>query len=331
MKNMKKKFPVGSVHSARVLGLDWAGGVAVCSLHKSLLVGVLRLDELTMGQRLTVTVKKFVPNGLLVDVGPQLVGCIPNLYLTDVPLKHPERKFLPGDKLKCRVLRLNPEKKQLHLTSKPLLVNEEFDLVGSMEEAVVGTVTEGVVVKISHDGLLLQLWGDCRGFAPRSALSTEPIQFPEKLFFLGQALKCQVINTDEDKERIVLSLVLNSMKPLGKKQRQAGSCLSLGSLYTATVVDTKDNGVDVTVECEGKTVKCLIPTHHLTDHASLAGVLLDSVQAGDTLEPLCFQQDVVPILTMKQSVIQAQLDKTLPISYSDLEVGRVVPGVVHSG
>ena len=40
---MKKKFPVGSVHSARVLGLDWSGGVAVCSLQKTLLAGVLRL------------------------------------------------------------------------------------------------------------------------------------------------------------------------------------------------------------------------------------------------------------------------------------------------
>ena len=39
---------------------------------------------------------------------------------------------------------------------------------------MVGKVTEGVVVKISNDGLLLQLWGDLRGFAPRSQLSSLP-------------------------------------------------------------------------------------------------------------------------------------------------------------
>ena len=37
---------------------------------------------------------------------------------------------------------------------------------------MVGKVTEGVVVMISNDGLLLQLWGDLRGFAPRSQLSS---------------------------------------------------------------------------------------------------------------------------------------------------------------
>ena len=133
-KNLKKKFPVGSVHSARVLGLDWSSGVAVCSLQKTLLAGVLRLEELAIGQRLTTTVKQFVKHGLLVDVGPHLTGIVPWMFLTDVPPhKHPERKFVPGDKLLCRVLRVNVEKKQLHLTSKPILLNEEFDLVASFE------------------------------------------------------------------------------------------------------------------------------------------------------------------------------------------------------
>ena len=57
---MKKKFPVGCVHSARVLGLDWSGSVTVYSLQKTLLTGVLGLDELAIGQRLTTTVKQFV-------------------------------------------------------------------------------------------------------------------------------------------------------------------------------------------------------------------------------------------------------------------------------
>ena len=105
-RHVKKKFPVGCVHSARVLGLDWSGGVAVCSLQKTLLAGVLRLDELAIGQRLTTTVKQFVKHGLLVDVGTHLTGLVPWMFLTDVPLKHPQRKFVPGDKLLCRVLRV---------------------------------------------------------------------------------------------------------------------------------------------------------------------------------------------------------------------------------
>ena len=85
---------------------------------------------------------------------------------------------------------------------------------------------------------------------------------------------------------------------------QAGSCLTFGNLYSAKVIDTKDTGVDVVVDCERKTVSCLIPTPHLTDHASLASILLASVQTGNSLQALCFQQDVCPILTMKQSIIK---------------------------
>ena len=46
---------------------------------------------------------------------------------------HTNIQFFPGDKLLCRVLRVNVEKKQLHLTSKPILLNEQFDLVDSFE------------------------------------------------------------------------------------------------------------------------------------------------------------------------------------------------------
>jgi len=56
----------------------------------------------------------------------------------------------------------------------------------------VGKITEGVVVQMSPNGILLQLFGNARGFVPTSKISTVKIDHPEKLFFLGQALKCRV-------------------------------------------------------------------------------------------------------------------------------------------
>ena len=72
VKNVKKKFPVGSAHPCHVVGLDWVGGVAVCSLHKSLLSGVMRIDELVVDSAVSATVEKFMSSGLVVDVGPHL-------------------------------------------------------------------------------------------------------------------------------------------------------------------------------------------------------------------------------------------------------------------
>jgi hypothetical protein len=140
---------------------------------------------------------KFCLSGVIVDVGMKHVEAfIPMLHLTDVPMTHPERKFSPGDKLHCRVLRVDPAKHRIHLTSKPILVKrDDYEVVQSFDVSNVGKVTEGVVVKLTDRGLLLQLFGEAQGWVPKTMISTEVVEHPEKLFFLGQALKCQVVRT----------------------------------------------------------------------------------------------------------------------------------------
>ncbi len=173
---------------------------------------------------------------------------IPHLYLTDVPMAHPEKKFSVGDKLACKVLLVDPSKRKIHLTSKPILVKkDDYDIVDSFDQSHVGKVTEGVVVKLSGQGLLLQLFGDVRGWVPKSKISTESVDHPEKLFFLGQALKCQVVNTEPEKERMTLSLILGDgkFKPLGKKEKTASEHLRLGSLYTCKVDSIAADGLNV--------------------------------------------------------------------------------------
>jgi len=325
VKNPKKKFKVGSAVTARILALDYCGGVAICSLQKSLLAGVQRLDQLTVGQLLNVTVKSWVTAGLLVTVGHNLTGLVPRLFLSDVQLSHPERKYLPGDKLMARVLRMNPANKQLHLTTKPILVKEEFTIVGDYDSAVPGTITEGVVVKVSKDGVLVQLWGDLRGWVPKSQLSTESIEYPEKLFWLGQAVKCRVIDCDKQRDRISLSLVLNTMNPMGRKER-GKQVLELGKMYTAIVSKVGNEGVEVKVTHEGKEVPAIIPINHLTDQISLATMLANNMNVGQQIECMAWQKDVVTLLTRKRSIID-NWDNS-PKNYEEYEVGSIVPGVV---
>ena len=269
LKNVKKKFPVGTKVNARVLALDFCSGVAVCSLQKSLVSGVQHLDQLEIGQKVTATVKQFCKAGLVVSLGPALTGLIPSLYLSDVMLSKPELKYLPGDKVKCRVLRLEPSKNRLQLTSKPILVNNEFTIVSTWDQAVPGVVTEGVVVKVSGEGLLIQLWGQMKGWAPKSQLSVEKIDFPEKLFFLGQAVKCRVVEREEAKDRLTLSLVLDTMKPLGRREK-AEQRLELGADVRGVITRVTEKGADVEVIAkDGAKCRVLLPTMHLTDQVLL--------------------------------------------------------------
>ena len=95
--------------------------------------------------------------GLFVEIGKNMTAFIPAMHMSDVPLKNPEKKFKVGDKVKCRVLRVDPEKRKVHLTAKNILVNEDYPIVSNYDQQNVGKVTEGVVVSLSTEGILLQV------------------------------------------------------------------------------------------------------------------------------------------------------------------------------
>ena len=72
-------------------------------------------------------------------------------------------------------------------------MEHDYDIVDDFDEKFLGKITEGVVVQTTNEGVLLQLFGDTCGWVPKSRISVEPVEYPEKLFFLGQVLKCKVI------------------------------------------------------------------------------------------------------------------------------------------
>ena len=110
---------------------------------------------------------------------------------------------------------------------------------------------------------MLQLFGEARGWVPKRYISAEgPVDYPEKLFFIGQSLKCKVMDVDEDVSKMTLSLIIGgTSKPLGSKEKKAGQRLELGSAYTCKVADVSEDGLAVEVDLEdgSEVVKCHVP------------------------------------------------------------------------
>ena len=223
-KEIKSKHPVGSSVSCRAIQFDYCEQAFVCSMRKDELSRrIVQWEQLVPGEKVGCMVKEYVAGGkgVLVEVGKNMTGFIPAMHLSDVPLKNPEKKYPVGSKLKCRVLKAEPEKRRLHLTAKSILVNEEYPIVADYDPSHVGTVTEGTVSIVKSQGLLLELFGGAKGWVPKSKLSTEEIEYPEKLFFLGQVLKCEVVSTEPERERMTLSLIIGGThRPLGEKQKK---------------------------------------------------------------------------------------------------------------
>ena len=76
----------------------------------------------------------------------------------------------------------------------------------------------------------------------------------------------------------------------------------------------------------GDVVKAHVPKHHLTDHAMLADQLLATYAVGDEIEAVCFERDVVPIMTMKPFIVSASNEEAKTMSFDDLQEGLVFPG-----
>ena len=340
-KNLHLKFPIGTRKTCRIFQYDYADDVFLCSFQKSVIEqSVLKIDNLKPGDFITGKVKRVENRGIFLDIGKDLSDAfIPALHMSDVPLKHPEKKFLIGDKLKCRVLRVEPEKKKLFLTAKNILVNEEYPIISVYDQGNVGKITEGVVVSVSTEGLLLQLFGETKGWVPKKLISSEgPIEYPEKLFFIGQALKCQVVNVDPENRRMTLSLIIGgTSKPIGHKAKKVGKKLKLCTFYQCKVSEVATDGLALDVETQAEndseTIKAFLPKDHLTDHPCMADLLLSTYNKGDLIErALCFERDVVPIMSIKPLILTDVEENENSFekgrSFEELNDGLILPGVV---
>ena len=91
----------------------------------------------------------------------------------------------------------------------------------------------GVVCQVTNEGVLLQLFNDVCGWVPKSKISVETIEHPEKLFFLGQVLKSKVLDVTPHKKRMSLTLILTEEKlaPLGSKQKKISEKIQKGVVY----------------------------------------------------------------------------------------------------
>ena len=93
------------------------------------------------------------------------------------------------------------------------------------------------------------------------------------------------------------------------------------------VREKKEDGLSVSIV--GSDVDAFLPTHHLTDHKVLAEPLLDSYREGEVIRgALCFERDVVPVMTIKPMILTAVRDGSAPKSFADLQEGVSVVGAV---
>ncbi|KAK3601363.1 hypothetical protein CHS0354_037678 [Potamilus streckersoni] len=196
VKDIKKEFQIGSLYRCRIMGFNPLENQVAVTLKQSILEQkYLRLADIKPGKIVQCTIKAIHSKGVSVKVVKGITGFIPTMHLTDVTLKNPEKKFKINDKLKCRVLFVNTQKKNLTLTHKKSLVHTKYPIITDYSQCQVGQELEGFILAITDKGVRVNFFNDVT-LSSKAPFGQRKADVPSD-FQIGKLVDCVVIQKGE--------------------------------------------------------------------------------------------------------------------------------------
>ncbi|KAF8477409.1 hypothetical protein BDZ91DRAFT_774053 [Kalaharituber pfeilii] len=329
-------YKVGSVHRARVVGYNPIDGLFICSMEQKILdQNFLRVEDVKVGEVVKGVIKKLLPSGsLIVQLSEGITAIVDGTHLSDIKLKNPERKFREGMSVTCRVLRNDPEKKQLRVTLKKALVNSDAPIITSYEDATPGIQTPGTLVAILPHRAIVKFYSDVTAFLPVSEMSEAYIKDPREHFHIGQSVNVHVVNVDVENERMWVSC--RDPNAFGEAQQKALQNLQLGQIVSGTVVEKSDDDLVLELQDVGADgLKGILLTSHLVDGSKQkAAQAFRNMRAGQTLKDLVVigkkEAKRLITLSLKPSLVSTVKEGKLIRGVDDVREGDVCKGFISN-
>ena len=114
---------------------------------------------------------RLTPQALFVSIGGTSDAIVWPIHYSDTRLKHPEKKFKPGAKVKGRVFAVDPSQNRVVVTLTPSLVSSEQPTFDALEAIPANTQVAGLVSKLEPSGAFVELFGGHRLLLPLGQLS----------------------------------------------------------------------------------------------------------------------------------------------------------------
>uniref|UniRef100_A0A3B3VN23 Protein RRP5 homolog n=1 Tax=Poecilia latipinna TaxID=48699 RepID=A0A3B3VN23_9TELE len=303
-------------HTCRILDFSPVEQIYFASLRKSVIdQRFYRYQDIHAGQVVEGTVSVLLSHGMVLHLSEHVKGLVPRTHLSDIILKNPEKKYIEGMKVKCRVLSVDVDNRKLCLTRKKALVESTLPLFLSYDDARPGRVSHGFIVSIKDFGCIIRFYGNVKGLVPLEELSSEPIVRPEDVFYIGQVRHKRV--------SWVVLVCLASVK----LSSFPGYILFALQRVEARVVKKSVNGLEVVIlPDEGRAV---LPTVHLSDHMSNCQLLWEVLQEGDTVSDL-ISAPLLKTLTKKPRVRSSLEEGAVAKDFSEVTVGMQLVGCIRS-
>jgi rRNA biogenesis protein RRP5 len=346
---------VGQKSELRVLSYNFLEYTVIVTrrpsdLKKDALVSPL---ELSPGQLVSGEISRICEYGLFVKLSDFVTALVHLRQLTDVPLAKVPDKFQVGAKLKCRVLRVNSERRQVSLTAKKSLARGSFQL-SDFEQAKKDMLVTGYVSSVKEAGAIVSFFGDLFGLIPVKEMSKD--EAPA----LGMNVKCRISNVNKNRRRLLLSLDLESGKEPAEFEGATEDELAPGDVAkAATAVESLAEGIVVqfsTNKAGESELKGFVPLPHLSDdldqakarHAAIAKalqkkgahpgaqllgdgvVLARHFTRGPKGEkgPVDEERDPMVLVSMKPTLCVAMSEGAFITDISQLQVAKLYTGYV---
>jgi small subunit ribosomal protein S1 len=179
---------------------------------------------------------------VLIDIGYKSEGVIPVSELSIRRSVNPADEVKIGDEIDALVMTKEDAEGRLILSKKRARFEMAWKRIEQAAES--GEPVEGTVIEVVKGGLILDL--GVRGFLPASLVDIRRVQDLDE--FMGQILRCKVIELNRSRNNVVLSrrAVLEEER---KEMRQAIlDRISPGDVVTGTISNIVDFGAFVDLE-----------------------------------------------------------------------------------
>ncbi|XP_023641258.1 rRNA biogenesis protein RRP5 isoform X2 [Capsella rubella] len=314
-------------------------------------------DSIKLGSIVSGIIDSITSQAVIVRVKSKgvLKGTIAAEHLAD---HHEQAKLMksllrPGYELD-KLLVLDIEGNNMALSSKYSLIKLAEELPSDFNQLQPNSVVHGYVCNLIENGCFVRFLGRLTGFAPRSKAIDEPRADLSESFFVGQSVRANIVDVNQEKSRITLSLKQSScasvdasfvqdyflmdekISDLQSSDITKNECswvekFSIGSLIKGTIKEQNDLGVVVNFE-NINNVLGFIPQHHMGGATLVPGSVVNALvldlSRAERLVDLSLRPELINNLTKEVSNSQSKKKRKRVIS-KELEVHQRVNAVIE--
>ena len=118
-------------------------------------------------------------------------------------ISHPSEMVEKGDKLECRVISVDQQRRRIALGLKQLQDDPWATEIPSKYQN--GQVVKGKVTKLTNFGVFVGLENGLEGLLHISELSDQKVENPEDVVKVGDDIEVKILRVDTDERKIGLS------------------------------------------------------------------------------------------------------------------------------